>query len=259
MTAGNLAVALAQAGKQVVLVDADLHRPRQHRQFGLRNNVGLTTALLAGSAGLEDLLQPTAVPGLSVLTSGPLPPNPAELLGSGHMRDLMAALAARTRHGGLRHAARDGAGRRGGVGEPGGRGADGARRGRDAAGGRAPGRRSRSGRRTRGSSARCSTVCPSARAATTTTIITTAVAAATATAWRRQRRQAAPGPAAGKSAAARPGRTSALRRNAGRPGGEGVFHVWGGNERSMLSGGPHRCAGRSRSRRSAPKTNAPEE
>lgn len=95
LTAGNLAAALAQAGKQVILVDADLHRPRLHRLFGLRNNTGLTTALLDGDAGLADLLQATAVPGLNVLTTGPLPPNPAELLGSDRMRELMAALAAR--------------------------------------------------------------------------------------------------------------------------------------------------------------------
>ena len=95
LTAGNLAVVLAQAGKQVILVDADLHRPRQHRLFSLRNNVGLTTALLDGNAGTADLLQPTQVPGLSLLTSGPLPPNPAELLASDHMHALIESLAGR--------------------------------------------------------------------------------------------------------------------------------------------------------------------
>ena len=133
VTAGNLAAALAHAGKQVVLVDADLHRPRQHRLFGLPNNLGLTTALLDGDAGLANLLQATAIPGLSVLTTGPLPPNPAELLGSGRMRELIDALAARCDLADLRHPARDGAGRRGGAGEPGGRRADGLQRGRDAA------------------------------------------------------------------------------------------------------------------------------
>ncbi len=93
VTAGNLAAALAQAGKRVVLVDADLHRPRQHRLFGLRNNIGLTTALLEEKPTVDGLLQGTNVPGLSVLTTGPLPPNPAELLGSGRMGELIDALA----------------------------------------------------------------------------------------------------------------------------------------------------------------------
>ncbi len=95
-TAANLAAAMAQASRRVVLVDGDLHRPRLHRVFGLRNNAGLTTALLPGSHdGLEDLLQETSVPGLHVLTSGPLPPNPAELLGSTRMRQLLADLRER--------------------------------------------------------------------------------------------------------------------------------------------------------------------
>lgn len=94
LTIANLAVALAQADKRVILVDTDLHKPRQHRIFGLRNNIGITTALLEERPVADGLLQPTAVPGLSVLTSGPLPPNPAELLGSARMRELLAQLAA---------------------------------------------------------------------------------------------------------------------------------------------------------------------
>ncbi len=94
LTAANLAVALAQADKRVILVDADLHKPRLHRIFGLRNNVGVTTALLDEHPVADGLLQPAAAPGLSVLTSGPLPPNPAELVGSARMRELLAQLAA---------------------------------------------------------------------------------------------------------------------------------------------------------------------
>ena len=96
MTTANLAGALAQAGRRVILVDGDLHRPRQHRMFGLRNNTGLTTALIANVAGsLDDILQDTGVTGLRVLTSGPLPPNAAELLGSTRMRELLADLHTR--------------------------------------------------------------------------------------------------------------------------------------------------------------------
>ncbi len=92
MTSSNLAVAFAQAGKRVILVDADLHRPRIHRIFGVRNNVGLTSALLEEQPDLAAMLDESPVPGLQVLTSGPLPPNAAELLGSDRMRTLAAKL-----------------------------------------------------------------------------------------------------------------------------------------------------------------------
>jgi len=91
-TVANLAAALAQAGKRVVLIDADLHKPRLHRLFGLRNNIGLTTALLEEHPALDGLIQDSPVPNLSVLTSGPLPPNPAELLGSARAKELLAQL-----------------------------------------------------------------------------------------------------------------------------------------------------------------------
>ncbi len=94
MTAANLAAALAQAGRRVVLVDTDLHRPRLHRIFKLRNNAGITSALLEEHPALDALLQETQVQNLRVLTSGPLPPNPAELLGSTRMKELLAELTA---------------------------------------------------------------------------------------------------------------------------------------------------------------------
>lgn len=92
ITAANLAIALAQAGQQVILVDADLHRPRQHRLFKVANNTGLTAGLLVAHPNPAELLSETSAPGLRLLTSGPLPPNPAELLGSHRMADLLAAL-----------------------------------------------------------------------------------------------------------------------------------------------------------------------
>lgn len=79
----NLAIAITQSGKEVILVDADLRKPVIHKRFGLRNEIGLTNILVHGPA--EEALQETAVPNLKVVTSGPIPPNPAEMLASGMM------------------------------------------------------------------------------------------------------------------------------------------------------------------------------
>ena len=81
--AANTAVALAQAGHRVILMDCDLRKPVQHHIFGL-NKKGLTNCLVGESPAIE-LLQDTEVTNLRVLTSGPVPPNPAELLGSSRM------------------------------------------------------------------------------------------------------------------------------------------------------------------------------
>jgi capsular exopolysaccharide synthesis family protein len=86
-TATNLAVVMAQLGRQVLLVDADLRRPRLHDVFKLSNQLGLVN-FLTGGARPEDLFQRTHIPNLYVATSGPIPPNPSELLAS----DRMAAL-----------------------------------------------------------------------------------------------------------------------------------------------------------------------
>jgi len=92
-TLANLAVVSAQAGRKVVLVDADLRRPAMHKLFGLGNEAGLTTLMMDESAFSSPPLQASGIEGLSLLTSGPLPPNPAELLGSRRMEDVIAALA----------------------------------------------------------------------------------------------------------------------------------------------------------------------
>ncbi|HXA34006.1 MAG TPA: polysaccharide biosynthesis tyrosine autokinase [Acidimicrobiales bacterium] len=92
-TSANLAVTMAEAGKNVVLVGCDLRRPRIHDFFGLSNNVGFTS-ILVGDVSLEDALQ--SVPdhkNLTVLPSGPIPPNPSELLGSAKAREVIARLA----------------------------------------------------------------------------------------------------------------------------------------------------------------------
>jgi capsular exopolysaccharide synthesis family protein len=90
-TATNLAIALAQAGQSVCLIDADLRRPAVSDYLGLERNAGLTTALV-GAADVDDLLQPWGSDNLFVLTSGQIPPNPSELLGSKEMRELILNL-----------------------------------------------------------------------------------------------------------------------------------------------------------------------
>lgn len=92
LTAANLASAYTRAGKRVILVDADLHRPSQQHFFRLRNNWGLTLALFDNHMELDALLQETEVLGLQVMTTGPLPPNPAELLGSRRMQEILLEL-----------------------------------------------------------------------------------------------------------------------------------------------------------------------
>jgi capsular exopolysaccharide synthesis family protein len=90
-TATNLAIALAQAGQTVCLIDADLRRPMVSDYLGLDRNAGLTTALI-GSADVNDLLQPWGDDSMFVLTSGQIPPNPSELLGSSEMKRLIERL-----------------------------------------------------------------------------------------------------------------------------------------------------------------------
>lgn len=92
MTAANLAIAIAQLGQNVILVDGDLHQPTQHRYFQVLNNVGVTTALLGNLEQVDRMFKTTAIPNLHLLPSGPLPPNPAELLGSKRMQELLDVL-----------------------------------------------------------------------------------------------------------------------------------------------------------------------
>jgi capsular exopolysaccharide synthesis family protein len=90
-TLANLAVTMAQAEQSVLLVDCDLRRPGLHILFGLPNDDGLTSAILAQADGPLPI-QATSVPGLRLLTSGPLPPRPADLLGSRRMGALIERL-----------------------------------------------------------------------------------------------------------------------------------------------------------------------
>jgi non-specific protein-tyrosine kinase len=90
--AANLAVAFAQAGRRTVLVDADLRRPDLHRFFAVGNGKGLTNLLRSEDDSVEDVAVGTEEANLRIVTSGPPPPNPAELLASGRMREILEQL-----------------------------------------------------------------------------------------------------------------------------------------------------------------------
>ncbi|MEY4167575.1 MAG: hypothetical protein RIR52_1399, partial [Acidobacteriota bacterium] len=95
-TAVNTAISLAQTGAAVLIIDADLRRPRVHKVFGLKNGAGLSS-FLAGEGDLASQIQ-VAMPNLYVLPVGPLPPNPAELLGSVRMKQVVETLSANFDH-----------------------------------------------------------------------------------------------------------------------------------------------------------------
>lgn len=93
-TTANLAIAAADAGMRVVLVDGDLRKPRVHGVFGIDGAFGLVDALI-GKASLESVLQPWGRDGLQVLPAGSVPPNPAELLQSRRMTEVLDELRSR--------------------------------------------------------------------------------------------------------------------------------------------------------------------
>jgi succinoglycan biosynthesis transport protein ExoP len=95
ITTANLGAALAQAGKRVVIVSADLRRPTVERYFGLTPDKGLSAWLLSsGDSDLNSLVRRTELPNLGIVSSGRIPPNPAELLSSPKLASLVAALEA---------------------------------------------------------------------------------------------------------------------------------------------------------------------
>ena len=89
--AANLAVTIAQSGRRVIIVDCDMRLPTVHKVFGLPNKRGLTS-VLTKEVSLEEAIVDTSFPRLNALTSGPLPPNPTELLGSPQMASLLKDL-----------------------------------------------------------------------------------------------------------------------------------------------------------------------
>ena len=90
----NLASILAKAGKNVALVDFDMHKPRVHTYMGLANESG-ASSLMIGKAKLSDVLKPGAYPSLDVLTAGPIPPNASDLILSDRMKTTIAELKAK--------------------------------------------------------------------------------------------------------------------------------------------------------------------
>jgi succinoglycan biosynthesis transport protein ExoP len=91
--AGNLANVIAQGGRKVVVVDADMRRPRIHKLFQLSNRSGLSDQFIHPEEPFDGFLKPTEVTGLEVLTSGNIPPNPAELLESDKMTEILTQLS----------------------------------------------------------------------------------------------------------------------------------------------------------------------
>lgn len=91
-TAANIALTYAQSGKRTVLVDADLRRPTMHYTFELTNQRGLSTAIV-NDMPVENIIRETSIENLDVVTSGPIPPNPSELLSSRKMMHLLKTFA----------------------------------------------------------------------------------------------------------------------------------------------------------------------
>ena len=93
-TTANLAIAFAQLRKKTLLVDADLRKPVQHNVFGHPRGPGLSEYLIGEISELDQIIHPTKIENLSIMTAGGLPPNPSELLGSDAMSSLIERLEA---------------------------------------------------------------------------------------------------------------------------------------------------------------------
>jgi succinoglycan biosynthesis transport protein ExoP len=91
MVASNLAISLAQAGQRVLLIDADMRKPKSHEIFAITQEPGLSNVLV-GNAKASESVRKSTVSGLWVLPAGRIPPNPAELVGSPRFRDFIASL-----------------------------------------------------------------------------------------------------------------------------------------------------------------------
>ena len=96
-TVVNTAMSLAQLGSSVLIIDADLRKPATHKGLNVQNDWGLST-FLSRNAELDGLIQKLQIPNLSLLACGPIPPNPAELLSSNRMKELMRLVTERYDH-----------------------------------------------------------------------------------------------------------------------------------------------------------------
>lgn len=92
--AANIAITLAQNNSKVLLLEGDLRKPVQHKVFGLKNDVGIST-LIGGIHSFREVVHTNVVDGLDIVTCGPIPPNPSELLGSENMKKLLEQLSTR--------------------------------------------------------------------------------------------------------------------------------------------------------------------
>jgi capsular exopolysaccharide synthesis family protein len=97
-TAVNTAISLAQTGASTLIIDCDMRKPRVHQLLNASNHVGVSLYLSGQNEDLSVLIQPHQIPNLSVLPCGPIPPNPAELLGSEQMRALLNELTEQFDH-----------------------------------------------------------------------------------------------------------------------------------------------------------------
>ena len=96
-TAVNTAISLAQLGASVLIIDCDLRKPSAHKAFGVELSRGIST-YLSRNIEIDDLIQKLPIPNLSLLPCGPIPPNPAELISSARMKEMLSMLAERYDH-----------------------------------------------------------------------------------------------------------------------------------------------------------------
>lgn len=92
--AANIAITLAQNNSKVLLIEGDLRKPVQHKIFGLKNDVGIST-LIGGIHSFREVVHTNVIDNLDIVTCGPIPPNPSELLGSDNMKKLLEQLSSR--------------------------------------------------------------------------------------------------------------------------------------------------------------------